>query len=106
MKMSDTEPTFFLASNLMDLLKCADPVKCISAHGHSSNGATMKSMRRCYNMKRVILVKELIFGFEVLRINFLYFGRLPLVQLETNDSIYSISSHPASLGPRSAPADN
>ena len=45
------EPTFFLASNLMDLLKCADPVKCISAHGHSSYGATMKSIRRCYDMK-------------------------------------------------------
>lgn len=61
------EPTFFLASNLMDLLKCADPVKCISAHGHSSYGATMKSIRRCYDMKRIILVKELIFGLKFFR---------------------------------------
>ena len=72
MKMPDAEPTFFLASNLMDLLKWADPVKCISAHGHSSNGATMKSMRRCYNIKIIISEKELIFGFEILQVNFLY----------------------------------
>ena len=32
----------------------------------------MKSMRRCYNIKIIISEKELIFGFEILQVNFLY----------------------------------